>query len=51
MNPTPFSLAGVQPKDMSNLREHLRMEFLAWKATDPRYRTSWPGIPYPGDAS
>jgi hypothetical protein len=35
----------------TELRDRLRMFFLAWKSTDPRYRTSWPGIPYPGDSA
>ena len=28
------------------LRETLRMHCLRWQSTDPRYRTSWPGVPY-----
>ncbi len=34
-------------EDMVTLRESLRMHCLDWQSTDPRYRTSWPGIPYP----
>ncbi len=35
--------------EITSLREVLRMHCLSWQSTDPRYRTSWPGIPYPGD--
>lgn len=35
-------------EDMDKLRETLRMHCLSWQSTDPRYRTSWPGVPYPG---
>lgn len=33
--------------EMIALRERLRMHCLSWQSTDPRYRTSYPGIPYP----
>ena len=32
-------------EDMVTLRETLRMHCLSWQSTDPRYRTSWPGLP------
>lgn len=35
------------PEDMDRLREDLRMRCLQWQSTDPRYRTSYPGVPYP----
>ncbi len=34
-------------EDERQLRETLRMHCLQWQSTDPRYRTSWPDIPYP----
>jgi hypothetical protein len=34
-------------EDLEELRQNLRMHCLSWQSTDPRYRTSWPGIPYP----
>lgn len=34
-------------EDMDRLREELRMHCLSWQSQDPRYRTSYPGIPYP----
>lgn len=34
-------------EEMDRLREDLRMHCLSWQSTDPRYRTSYPGIPYP----
>ncbi len=38
--------------DIVNLREDLRMRFIAWKAQDERYRTSWPMWPiYDRDGS
>lgn len=36
----------VSPAETDDLREVLRMRFMVWKATDPRYRRSFPGIPY-----
>lgn len=33
-------------KDIDSLRETLRMHCLNWQSTDPRYRTSWPGVVY-----
>ena len=33
--------------DLVALRQTLRMYCLQWQATDPRYGTSWPGVPYP----
>lgn len=35
----------------NDLRRSLETHFEVWKATDERYRKSWPGIPYPGDVS
>ncbi len=35
------------PEEMSGALNDLRMRCLSWQSTDPRYRTSWPGIPYP----
>lgn len=35
------------PEEMIALRETLRMHCLSWQSTDPRYRTSWPGVGYP----
>jgi hypothetical protein len=34
-------------EEMDLLREDLRMHCLNWQSTDPRYRTSWPGVAYP----
>ncbi len=34
------------PLDNPYLKDDLRMRFLSWKASDPRYRTSWPGDRY-----
>lgn len=34
--------------DLESARRVLRMYCLKWQSTDPRYRTSWPGVPYPG---
>lgn len=38
-------------EDMERLRDDLRMRCLHWQSTDPRYRTSWPGIPYRPDVT
>lgn len=35
------------PEEMTTLRETLRMHCLSWQSTDPRYRTSYPGVGYP----
>lgn len=35
------------PEELTTLRETLRMHCLRWQASDPRYRTSWPGVGYP----
>lgn len=34
-----------------DLRHSLETHFKVWKATDERYRKSWPGIPYPSDSA
>lgn len=34
-------------EEMEQLRQSLRMHCLSWQSTDPRYRTSWPGVAYP----
>jgi hypothetical protein len=36
----------VNEEQIDGLRETLRMHCLSWQSTDPRYRTSWPGISY-----
>lgn len=33
------------PEEMAFLRETLRMRCLQWQSRDPRYRTSYPGLP------
>ncbi len=34
-------------EERDQLRNDLRMYCLSWQSQDSRYRTSWPGIPYP----
>ena len=41
------NLVSYGEQDAVRLRETLRMCCLQWQSTDPRYRTSWPGVPYP----
>ncbi len=40
----------LQPAEKElRLRNHLRMCRICWEAESPKWRKSWPGIPYPGD--
>lgn len=43
------SLRSTSPTALETSRQVLRMHCLHWQSTDPRYRTSYPGIAQPED--